>query len=128
MQNEVGGCIRGKITSAHIRGKQADQNNDMKWVKAHTWQSWREHYKKGQAQFDPIIEEYVEADPPRDDGKGQFRYRRESLRAPARRMNSDKSQESKLNMTGKSSFEMMLLAKLAEAESPSYSWRLVFPR
>jgi hypothetical protein len=55
---------------------QAQENPDMAWVKRHSWQSWRERYRKRQDIFDPRIERYVELDPPRDDGKGRFQYKR----------------------------------------------------
>ncbi|KAL6308569.1 hypothetical protein BKA93DRAFT_925776 [Sparassis latifolia] len=42
------------------------------WVLRHTPMSWLERYKKNWQRLDPIIEQYVEENPPRADGKGLY--------------------------------------------------------
>lgn len=34
--------------------------DEYEWVNRHTWQSWRERYKRHQEEFDPIIERMAE--------------------------------------------------------------------
>ncbi|KAJ1310003.1 hypothetical protein OPQ81_006759 [Rhizoctonia solani] len=54
------------------------------WASGHTWQSWRNRYRKKQDYFDPIIDKYVETRHAHGDGKGEFQYSRGKKRqAPA---------------------------------------------
>ncbi|KAI0348637.1 hypothetical protein BDW22DRAFT_1350886 [Trametopsis cervina] len=49
-------------------------NPDYPWVTRHTWQSWRERYKKNAARLDPKIAEIVERNKPAVGEKGQYGY------------------------------------------------------
>ncbi|TCD70570.1 hypothetical protein EIP91_002600 [Steccherinum ochraceum] len=51
------------------RGENQDWE-EWKWVKRHTWHSWRERYKKNKGEFDQRIEDYLEINPPPADLKG----------------------------------------------------------
>ncbi|CUA75105.1 hypothetical protein RSOLAG22IIIB_01747 [Rhizoctonia solani] len=54
------------------------------WASAHTWQSWRNRYRKKQDYFDPIIDKYVQTRQDNGDSKGEFQYSRGKKRqAPA---------------------------------------------
>ncbi|KAL5635789.1 hypothetical protein ACGC1H_004552 [Rhizoctonia solani] len=54
------------------------------WASAHTWQSWRNRYRKKQDYFDPIIDKYVQIRQDNGDSKGEFQYSRGKKRqAPA---------------------------------------------
>ncbi|CAE7198679.1 unnamed protein product [Rhizoctonia solani] len=54
------------------------------WASAHTWQSWRNRYRKKQDYFDPIIDKYVQTRQDNGDNKGEFQYSRGKKRqAPA---------------------------------------------
>jgi hypothetical protein len=44
------------------------------WVRRHTWQSWRERYKKNAARLDNIIAAKVEKKKPAQGEKGQYGY------------------------------------------------------
>ncbi|KAF8912817.1 hypothetical protein CPB84DRAFT_466280 [Gymnopilus junonius] len=48
------------------------------WVTRHTWQSWRERYKKNSARLDAIIARIVEQKKPIPGEKGQYGYVRQS--------------------------------------------------
>ncbi|KAK7679594.1 hypothetical protein QCA50_017305 [Cerrena zonata] len=58
------------VASAEGRGE--DHINA--WAKRHTWQSWREHYKKNQLELDPIIDEIAPRYPPQH--RGQYELSR----------------------------------------------------
>lgn len=47
---------------------------DYAWVTRHTWQSWRERYKKNAARLDVKISEIVERNKPSLGEKGQYGY------------------------------------------------------
>lgn len=47
---------------------------DYSWVTRHTWQSWRERYKKNAARLDVKIAEIVERNKPTMGEKGQYGY------------------------------------------------------
>ncbi|CAE6503601.1 unnamed protein product [Rhizoctonia solani] len=54
------------------------------WASGHTWQSWRNRYRKKQDYFDPIIDRYVQTRQDNGDSKGEFQYSRGKKRqAPA---------------------------------------------
>jgi hypothetical protein len=46
------------------------------WVTRHTWQSWREHYKKNQAALDAKIKENIRLFPPPETQNGIHRFKR----------------------------------------------------
>ncbi|KAH7340651.1 hypothetical protein B0J17DRAFT_652294 [Rhizoctonia solani] len=46
------------------------------WASGHTWQSWRNRYRKKQDYFDPIIDRYVQTRQDNGDSKGEFQYSR----------------------------------------------------
>ena len=50
----------------------------LKWALRHTWQSWRERYKKRAQQLDPVIDRLVAANPrvAGDNGKGLYQHSR----------------------------------------------------
>ncbi|KAI0704905.1 hypothetical protein BC835DRAFT_1468497 [Cytidiella melzeri] len=61
---------------------------DYAWVTRHTWQSWRERYKKNSARLDPKIAEIVERNKPPLGAKGQYGYIRkpeEKLKKPKKK-------------------------------------------
>ena len=58
---------------------------ELEWAKRHTWQSWRERYRKNRERLDPVIDELVKKRPPPTDGKGLFPYDR---RANKHRLNA----------------------------------------
>jgi hypothetical protein len=47
------------------------------WVARHTWQSWRERYKKNAARLDILIEQLVERNQPLQGENGQYGYVRQ---------------------------------------------------
>ncbi|KAI0806737.1 hypothetical protein C8Q74DRAFT_1224088 [Fomes fomentarius] len=49
---------------------------ELEWASRHTWQSWRNRYKKQQVPFDALIAKEVKRNPPPKDGKGRFEYDR----------------------------------------------------
>jgi hypothetical protein len=49
-------------------------DKEYSWVSRHTWQSWRERYKKNSARLDPKIAEIVERNKPLPGDKGQYGY------------------------------------------------------
>lgn len=54
------------------------------WVTRHTWQSWRERYKKNSARLDTRISEIVEQKKPAHGAKGQYGYVRAPEEKPRR--------------------------------------------
>lgn len=54
------------------------------WVSRHTWQSWRERYKKNAARLDTIIAGIVEQKKPLPGQKGQYGYVRQAEEKPKR--------------------------------------------
>ncbi|TRM65764.1 hypothetical protein BD626DRAFT_627782 [Schizophyllum amplum] len=51
-----------------------ENNPQYEWVKRHTWQSWRERYKKHGHRLDRMIESIVEQRKPMLGEKGQYHY------------------------------------------------------
>ena len=49
------------------------------WSQRHTWQSWRERYKKNFEKFDRLIEEYLEKNPRHPQGKGEYQLKRKGF-------------------------------------------------
>ncbi|KAF8807554.1 hypothetical protein BYT27DRAFT_7189632 [Phlegmacium glaucopus] len=54
------------------------------WVSRHTWQSWRERYKKNAERLDNIIASIVEQKKPAPGEKGQYGYVRQAEEKPKR--------------------------------------------
>ncbi|KAH9857881.1 hypothetical protein C2E23DRAFT_719290 [Lenzites betulinus] len=54
------------------------------WVTRHTWQSWRERYKKNATRLDARIQEIVEQKKPAHGEKGQYGYVRKPEEKPKR--------------------------------------------
>lgn len=54
------------------------------WVTRHTWQSWRERYKKNSARLDHMIAVIVEQKKPAHGEKGQYGYVRKTEERPKR--------------------------------------------
>lgn len=52
------------------------------WVSRHTWQSWRERYKKNAARLDAMIAAIVEQKKPAQGEKGQYGYVRKAEEKP----------------------------------------------
>lgn len=69
---------------------------DYIWVTRHTWQSWRERYKKNAARLDTIISHMVEERKPNLGEKGQYGYVRKPEEKPASRRRRRK--ESSVNI------------------------------
>jgi hypothetical protein len=64
----------------------AHQSNDPEyaWVSRHTWQSWRERYKKNAIRLDQMIAAIVEQKKPAQGEKGQYGYVRKAEDKPKR--------------------------------------------
>lgn len=54
------------------------------WVSRHTWQSWRERYKKNATRLDLLIAEIVTRKKPVQGEKGQYGYVRQAEEKPKR--------------------------------------------
>ena len=54
------------------------------WVSRHTWQSWRERYKKNAGRLDNVIAGIVEQKRPVPGDKGQYGYVRQAEEKPKR--------------------------------------------
>jgi hypothetical protein len=59
-----------------VQASPPDGRRALGWALRHTWQSWRNYYKRHQAVLDPRIDYYVVLNPPMPNGKGQFKHRR----------------------------------------------------
>ncbi|KZV71277.1 hypothetical protein PENSPDRAFT_650757 [Peniophora sp. CONT] len=55
------------------------------WVKRHTWQSWRERYKKNPDKMDPLIARIVDERKPAIGEVGQYGFSRKAEPAPRKR-------------------------------------------
>ncbi|KAL4064968.1 hypothetical protein V8B97DRAFT_1195606 [Scleroderma yunnanense] len=67
------------------------------WVTRHTWQSWRERYKKNSVRLDNVIAVIVEQKKPAHGEKGQYGYVRKAEERPKRaRRKRDKPVEESL--------------------------------
>ncbi|KAG7450355.1 uncharacterized protein BT62DRAFT_507766 [Guyanagaster necrorhizus] len=69
------------------------------WVTRHTWQSWRERYKKNAARFDNMIAAIVAETKPTPGEKGQFGYVRRPERRKRARKGVPKDEEFDEEMT-----------------------------
>lgn len=54
------------------------------WVSRHTWQSWRERYKKNATRLDALIASIVDQKKPSQGEKGQYGYVRQDEEKPKR--------------------------------------------
>ncbi|KAF8225035.1 hypothetical protein L208DRAFT_445514 [Tricholoma matsutake] len=54
------------------------------WVSRHTWQSWRERYKKNATRLDALIAHIVDQKKPAQGEKGQYGYVRQAEEKPKR--------------------------------------------
>ncbi|KAG5644746.1 hypothetical protein DXG03_007875 [Asterophora parasitica] len=79
--------VRGNICSINARFyAEFRQTNDPEyvWVSRHTWQSWRERYKKNAARLDAMIASIVDRKKPAPGEKGQYGYVRQAEAKPKR--------------------------------------------
>lgn len=74
--------ITGSRTHLACTYKAGDSN--YAWVTRHTWQSWRERYKKNAARLDTRISDIVEQKRPAQGEKGQYGYVRQPEEKPKR--------------------------------------------
>lgn len=73
---------------------------DYAWVGRHTWQSWRERYKKNATRLDALVAAIVEEKKPSQGEKGQYGYVRQPEEKPKRiRVRKHKS-ASETNVVG----------------------------
>jgi hypothetical protein len=62
-----------------------EKEPEYSWVSRHTWQSWRERYKKNAGRLDPVIAQIVEDRKPTLGEKGQYGYVRKPEDKPSSR-------------------------------------------
>ncbi|TFK76951.1 hypothetical protein BDN72DRAFT_884581 [Pluteus cervinus] len=76
----------GGRTGNRLYQQLCDLSNDPEyaWVRRHTWQSWRERYKKNSARLDSLIATIVEQKKPIPGEKGQYGYVRQAEERPKR--------------------------------------------
>ncbi|KAG6850837.1 hypothetical protein H0H93_008140, partial [Arthromyces matolae] len=76
----------GGRTGNRLYQQLCEQSNDpdYAWVTRHTWQSWRERYKKNAARLDIVIAAIVERKKPAPGEKGQYGYVRQPEAKPKR--------------------------------------------
>ncbi|KAF9015313.1 hypothetical protein BDQ17DRAFT_1269058 [Cyathus striatus] len=69
----------GGRTGNRLYQQLCDLSNDPEyaWVSRHTWQSWRERYKKNAARLDTVIARIVDQKKPAPGEKGQYGYVRQ---------------------------------------------------
>ncbi|KIP12596.1 hypothetical protein PHLGIDRAFT_262771 [Phlebiopsis gigantea 11061_1 CR5-6] len=79
---------------------------DYAWVTRHTWQSWRERYKKNAARLDIKISEIVERNKPSLGEKGQYGYVRKPEEKAKRVKRKSREEE-----TGPSTEEMEFISQ-----------------
>jgi hypothetical protein len=68
------------------------------WVTRHTWQSWRERYKKNSARLDVLIAQIVEQKKPLHGEKGQYGYVRMAEEKPKRQRKKRSSRDVEAGM------------------------------
>ncbi|QRW00427.1 BRCA1 carboxy-terminus (BRCT) domain protein [Ceratobasidium sp. AG-Ba] len=66
----------GGRTGNNLYKDLCDRTDIYPWAAAHTWQSWRNRYRKKQEYFDPIIDDYAAKRQHSGDGKGEYGYSR----------------------------------------------------
>ncbi|KAG9101508.1 hypothetical protein FRC06_002972 [Ceratobasidium sp. 370] len=71
----------GGRTGNNLYKDLCDRTDIYPWAAGHTWQSWRNRYRKRQAYFDPIIDDYAARRQHNGDGKGEYGYSRGKKRA-----------------------------------------------
>ncbi|KAL1741483.1 hypothetical protein HDZ31DRAFT_84797 [Schizophyllum fasciatum] len=69
---EAGGRTGNKVYQQLVA--LAEHDAQYEWVKRHTWQSWRERYKKHAHRLDRVIDSIVEHKKPMLGEKGQYGY------------------------------------------------------
>ncbi|TFK41009.1 hypothetical protein BDQ12DRAFT_418735 [Crucibulum laeve] len=76
----------GGRTGNRLYQQLCDLSNDPEfaWVTRHTWQSWRERYKKNASRLDALIARIVDQKKPVPGEKGQYGYVRQSEEKPKR--------------------------------------------
>ncbi|KAG6842531.1 hypothetical protein C0991_000057 [Blastosporella zonata] len=76
----------GGRTGNRLYQQLCEQNNDPEyaWVTRHTWQSWRERYKKNATRLDTLIASIVDRKKPAQGEKGQYGYVRQPEAKPKR--------------------------------------------
>ncbi|KAI9462390.1 hypothetical protein BJY52DRAFT_145185 [Lactarius psammicola] len=76
----------GGRTGNRLYQQLCDMANDPEysWVTRHTWQSWRERYKKNSQRLDTLIQAIVEQKKPSLGEKGQYGYVRKPEEKPKR--------------------------------------------
>ncbi|KAJ8515265.1 hypothetical protein ONZ45_g7298 [Pleurotus djamor] len=92
----------GGRTGNRLYQQLCDMGNDPEfaWVKRHTWQSWRERYKKNAARLDIRIQAIVDLKKPAQGEQGQYGYVRqpEKPKRPRRKRGS-KNAEAEVTQT-----------------------------
>ncbi|KAG9100548.1 hypothetical protein FS749_014626 [Ceratobasidium sp. UAMH 11750] len=71
----------GGRTGNNLYKDLCDRTDIYPWAAGHTWQSWRNRYRKRQDYFDPIINDYAARRQHTGDGKGEYGYSRGKKRA-----------------------------------------------
>ncbi|KAG6845998.1 hypothetical protein H0H87_011046 [Tephrocybe sp. NHM501043] len=76
----------GGRTGNRLYQQLCEQSNDPEfaWVTRHTWQSWRERYKKNASRLDTLISSIVDRKKPAQGEKGQYGYVRQPEAKPKR--------------------------------------------
>ncbi|KAI0048351.1 hypothetical protein FA95DRAFT_1539877 [Auriscalpium vulgare] len=76
----------GGRTGNRLYQQLCEMSNDPEyaWVSRHTWQSWRERYKKNSQRLDSLIQAIVEQKKPSLGEKGQYGYVRKPEEKPKR--------------------------------------------
>ncbi|PFH54620.1 hypothetical protein AMATHDRAFT_134906, partial [Amanita thiersii Skay4041] len=69
-------------------------DSEYAWVTRHTWQSWRERYKKNASRLDAIISQIVDQKKPAQGEKGQYGYVRMAEEKPKRQRKKRSSKDS----------------------------------
>ncbi|KAF9535872.1 hypothetical protein CPB83DRAFT_40638 [Crepidotus variabilis] len=96
------------------------------WVARHTWQSWRERYKKNSGRLDNIIASIVEQTRPQPGEKGQYGYVRQPEEKPKRnRKRKARSTEELQQLSHQEEFVQHLEPQLGSLSTPGSSQLLV---
>ncbi|CAE6423446.1 unnamed protein product [Rhizoctonia solani] len=68
--------LEGGRTGNNLYKDLCERTDIYPWAAGHTWQSWRNRYRKKQDYFDPIIDKYSQTRQSDGDRKGEFQYSR----------------------------------------------------
>ncbi|KAK7064384.1 hypothetical protein R3P38DRAFT_3383000 [Favolaschia claudopus] len=99
LANWIATKIPYKETGGRTGNRLYQQLCDMKedpqfaWVSRHTWQSWRERYKKNATRLDGLIALIVDQKKPAQGEKGQYGYVRQPEEKPKKRKRKSKNKE-----------------------------------